>query len=92
MEKRNIELDINTAKEWYNGNDEALRNIALQAFTKKELTDLPNSWEEFCNNYKIITEYYINDVSHIVCHSNKVFRDADSDKNYFSNKKQRRRV
>jgi hypothetical protein len=58
MEERNIKIDINTAKKWYNGNDESLRNIALQAFTKEELTiqDLPNSWEEFCENYRITEE------------------------------------
>ena len=89
MEERNIKIDINTAKKWYNGNDESLRNIALQAFTKEELTiqDLPNSWKEFCENYFITNEYYINDASHILCYGNKIIRDASADKNCFSDKK-----
>ena len=46
-EKRNITLTLNKAKEWYNKGGE-LREIALQAFTEKELNSLPRSWEEFC--------------------------------------------
>lgn len=47
MEKRNIQIDLTTAKEWYNqGGD--LRKIALQAFSKEELQLLPKSWEEYC--------------------------------------------
>lgn len=47
MEKRNIQIDLTTAKEWYRqgGN---LRQIALQAFTESELNSLPKSWEEYC--------------------------------------------
>lgn len=45
--KRNIQIDLTTAKEWYNqGGD--LRKIALQAFSEKELKALPSSWEEYC--------------------------------------------
>lgn len=52
MEKRNIQIDLTTAKEWYKqGGD--LRKIALQAFTEQELQKLPKSWEEYCeiNHY-----------------------------------------
>ena len=89
MEERNIEIDINIAKKWYNGNDESLRNIALQAFTKEELTiqDLPNSWEEFCENYRITKECYINGASQIQCCGIKNTRNVFTDKNYFSDKK-----
>jgi hypothetical protein len=45
--KRNIQIDLTTAKEWYKqGGD--LRKIALQAFSEKELKALPSSWEEYC--------------------------------------------
>ena len=45
--KRNIQIDLTTAKEWYKqGGD--LRKIALQAFTEAELQSLPKSWEEYC--------------------------------------------
>lgn len=47
MKKRNIQIDLNTAKEWYKqGGD--LRKIALQAFSEKELNGLPKSWKEYC--------------------------------------------
>lgn len=45
--KRTIQIDLTTAKEWYNqGGD--LRKIALQAFTENELNAFPKSWEEYC--------------------------------------------
>jgi hypothetical protein len=50
--KRNIQIDLTTAKEWYKqGGD--LRKIALQAFSQEELQSLPKSWEEYCkiNHY-----------------------------------------
>lgn len=52
MEKRTIQIDLITAKEWYKqGGD--LRKVALQAFTENELNYLPKSWEEYCkiNSY-----------------------------------------
>ena len=53
-EERNITLTLDKAKEWYKKDGE-LREIALQAFTEKELTkvDLPKTWEEFCDNYPV---------------------------------------
>ena len=51
-EERNITLTLDKAKEWYNKGGE-LKEVALQAFNEKELTevDLPKTWEEFCENY-----------------------------------------
>lgn len=51
MEKRNIILTLDKAKEWYKKGGE-LKEIALQAFTEKELTKigLPKTWEEFREN------------------------------------------
>ena len=51
-EERNITLTLDKAKEWYKKGGE-LREIALQAFTEKELTVLPRSWEEFCEKYPV---------------------------------------
>ena len=53
-EERNITLTLDKAKEWYKKGGE-LKEIALQAFTEKELTkvDLPKTWEEFCANYPV---------------------------------------
>lgn len=39
MEERNIKISLDTAKEWYNGDNESLRQVALQAFTEEELTE-----------------------------------------------------
>lgn len=49
MNTRNITLTLDKAKEWYKKGGE-LKEIALQAFTEKELNPLPRSWEEFCKN------------------------------------------
>ena len=52
MEKRTIEISLKTAKEWYKGDNKVLKNLALQAFSKKELdVYCVRSWEEFCKNY-----------------------------------------
>ena len=51
-EERNIKLTLDKAKEWYKKGGE-LREIALQAFTERELNPLPRSWEEFCENNPI---------------------------------------
>lgn len=37
MEERNVKVTLNKAKEWYNRGNAALKEIALQAFTEKEL-------------------------------------------------------
>ncbi|MGN1155281.1 MAG: hypothetical protein ACI4TK_03820 [Agathobacter sp.] len=43
-----VELSFDKAKEWYKKGGE-LKEIALQAYTEKELTtyELPKTWEEF---------------------------------------------
>ena len=37
MVKRNITITLEKAIEWYNSDDESLKDLALQAFTKVEL-------------------------------------------------------
>jgi hypothetical protein len=39
MEKRTIEITIDTAKDWYRSNIECLKTLALQAFTEEELEE-----------------------------------------------------
>lgn len=67
-EERNITLTLDKAKEWYKKGGE-LKEIALQAFSEKELTkvDLPKTWEEFCDKYSKINdkEYFIDTNSNI---------------------------
>ena len=50
--ERNITLTLDKAKEWYKKGGE-LKEIALQAFSEKELNPLPKSWEEFCEKHPI---------------------------------------
>ena len=38
MEERNITITLNKAKEWFNSGNATLKEIALQAFSKEELT------------------------------------------------------
>ena len=90
MEKRKVELDIETAKKWYNGNDNSLRTIALQAYTEDELkpNELPNTWEEFCKNYHTCeNDSCIDSFSNIVTYSNNHERSSLVDKNLLPNKK-----
>lgn len=35
--ERNITITLEKAIEWYNGNNESLKELALQAFNKEEL-------------------------------------------------------
>ena len=39
METRNVTLSLQKAKEFYNSGNDALKEVALQAFTKEELTN-----------------------------------------------------
>ena len=52
MEKRNIQISLEQAREWYDSKNETLRKIALQAFTEEELTE-PQTFEEVCQKLEI---------------------------------------
>lgn len=88
MEKRTLEITLAMAKEWYKGDNEVLKNLALQAFTETELQPVTcvKSWEEFCEqNRKVNCEYYINTGSQIhTCIGS--FRDSGGDKNLLATK------
>ena len=45
MEKRNITISLAEARDWYNGENQTLRKLALQAYTEKELNE-PQSLKE----------------------------------------------
>ena len=82
--ERNITLTIDKAKEWYKKGGE-LKEIALQAFSEKELTrvELPKTWEEFCTNYPMKNgECYINSCCDVAMTSECVEgRDIEMDRN-----------
>ena len=82
METRNIKIDLNTAKEWYEGSDETLKKLALQAYKEEELIDsLPNSWEEFCSFHRIKEgeAYYSVSYGGIVTVNNSQYRHPSKD-------------
>lgn len=53
METRNVSVTLEKAKEWYNSGNTTLKEVALQAFTKEELTTPKYSkirtFEDACN-------------------------------------------
>ena len=67
-EEINITLTLDKAKEWYQKGGE-LKEIALQAFTEKELIALPRSWEEFATNYARRGYYISSDGKPLMCAS-----------------------
>ena len=67
-EERNITLTLDKAKEWYKKGGE-LKEIALQAFTEKELNPLPRSWEEFATNHARMGYYISSDGKPLMCAS-----------------------
>ena len=65
-EERNITLTLDKAKEWYKKGGE-LKEIALQAFSEKELNPLPRSWEEFATNHARMGYYISSDGKPLMC-------------------------
>lgn len=45
MEKRNITVSLEEARNWYNGKDQTLRRLALQVYTEEELNEPQNLQE-----------------------------------------------
>jgi hypothetical protein len=90
MEKRTIEITLATAKEWYKGDNNALKELVLQAFTENELQDVTcvKSWEEFCKKHNRNGEYFINQFSEAIPVSDfcNYPRDAKADKNLLETK------
>ena len=92
MEKRNIKLSLEKAREFYSKGGE-LKDLALSAFTEEEILTpaLPKTWEEFCKNNPIKSgiEHYIEDSSNIACCNLEVCngRDVKCDKNLLPSRK-----
>ena len=84
-EKRNVELTLEKAKEWYKKGGE-LKEVALQAFKEEELNNsTPRSWKEYCNNYTG-KAYYIENST--ICGGQNVYGGlcAENDKNTLPSK------
>lgn len=52
MEKRNITVSLEEARNWYNGKDQTLRRLALQTYTEKELSE-PHNFKEVLDSLKV---------------------------------------
>ena len=52
MEKRNITISLEEAREWYNSDNKTLRTVALQAYSQKELEE-PQTFKELCKKLGI---------------------------------------
>ena len=87
-EERNIKLTLEKAQEWYKKGGE-LKEIALQAFSEKELTEveLPKTWEEFCDNYNINDDEAYIDSCCMVSSADITCRNSLYDKNVCPSKK-----
>lgn len=58
MEKRNITVSLEEARNWYNGKDQTLRRLALQVYTEEELNE-PQSLKEVLESLGI-TSFHLN--------------------------------
>lgn len=58
MEKRNITVSLEEARNWYNSEDQTLRKLTLQAYTEKELSE-PQSLKEVLESLGI-TSLHLN--------------------------------
>ena len=67
MEKRNIQIDKETARKWYNGNDNTLKELALQAFKEEELREpIIRTYQDLIDTNTTIKGYYIGTASGII--------------------------
>lgn len=71
MEKRNVTVTLEKAKEWYNSNNESLKEIALQAFSRDKLVYNFKSITTFKEACEAINLNY-NDAIFIVNYTNKI--------------------
>lgn len=71
MESRNVTLTLEKAKEFYNSGNAALKEVALQAFTKEELTtpkytDI-KTFEDACNVLEMDMSKVESDLNCLTC-------------------------
>ena len=75
-EKKNIAITLQEAKEWYEGDNPTLKELALKAFSKEELEKqkLPKTWEEHCimHSKKCTKVYFIDSNSQIRFHYHSI--------------------
>ena len=71
METRNVTLTLQKAKEFYNSGNDALKEVALQAFTKKELTTPEytsiKTFEDACAALRMDINKVARDLNNLTC-------------------------
>lgn len=90
-QKKNIAVTLQEAKKWYEGDNPTLKELALKAFTQKELEnqELPKTWEEFCARNPIkIGECFINPQSNIKSLYDNDYRSNNLDRNVCTSKQE----
>lgn len=68
--ERNIKITLEKAKEWYNSNNESLKDIALQAFSEKELTafdfTIIRTFEDACKALGLNFDDIVDTIANII--------------------------
>lgn len=82
MEKRKIQITIETAERWYNGCDRELKELAVQTFPELEKKSLPKTWDQL----KYVRGFWVNSDS-IIHPVNKCIT-APLSRNIFATKEQ----
>lgn len=83
MEARTITLTLSKARDFYNKGGE-FKDLALSAYTEEELNrSLPKTWEEFCEQFKVYNDWYIDLDSEILKNEVDYYRDPLLDRNLF---------
>jgi hypothetical protein len=81
MEPREIKLEYETATRWYNGTDNELKNLALQAFPEIAIKKLPQNWKELDK----LSGWFVNGSSKISIYKGEI---REYNKNIFKTQKQ----
>ena len=81
MEERNVKISIETARKWYNSEDDSLKGIALQAFSEEELSETEvKVWDDLLKLKNKSRGAWIGDSSFLHCNCRIM---ENTDKNVF---------
>jgi hypothetical protein len=50
---RNIKISLETAQRWHNGQDQELKDLAVQTYPELAKKELPKSWEELGQEHNL---------------------------------------
>lgn len=82
MEIRDLKITFETAKRWYNGNNEELKKLSLQVYPEIKKKELPNSWEDLGS----VVGWYV-DANLLVANKIDTYT-SDLSRNVFSTKEE----